>query len=251
METEAGHPSEDEGALVVRASDPEEVAGRLEALDSVGGYRLEPGPTLRIRDRYVDTADGDLGARRIALRVREVDGATLLTLKGSSRTTGHGTHQRLEIEEPWSEPALARAMEELRTMGVPLEVRAGGATPVEALESVGLRVVQDRETERTVRHVLADGPAAELAIDRVTYHLGEAAPRLLEVEVEAKRPGASGVLHDVIDALDHEWPELRRWPHSKLAIGKALERLLREGRFRGELVTGKDLDRIAVELGDA
>ena len=58
-------PREVEGVLLVSADDQEAAAGQVAGLEAVDRFDLRPRPTQRIRDTYLDTADGDLGARRL------------------------------------------------------------------------------------------------------------------------------------------------------------------------------------------
>ena len=71
-------PREIEGVLLVSADDQEAAARQVAGLEAVDRFDLRPRPTQRIRDTYLDTADGDLGAHRVAFRVRELDGRPLL-----------------------------------------------------------------------------------------------------------------------------------------------------------------------------
>src|SRR5712691_9312817 len=94
-----------EAAVIIRSENPGLVAGRLARLAKLGSYRLLKERTVHIRDRYFDTPAGDLGKRRVALRIREVDGARLITVKADSFRQG-STTSRLEIEDAWSPHAL-------------------------------------------------------------------------------------------------------------------------------------------------
>jgi inorganic triphosphatase YgiF len=53
------------------------------ALERVDRFELRPRPAQRIRDVYLDTGDGDLAAAwaAVRVRVRELDGRPLLTLR--------------------------------------------------------------------------------------------------------------------------------------------------------------------------
>jgi hypothetical protein len=80
------------------------------------------------------------------------------------------------------------------------------------------------------------GPVAELTVDDVAYRLPGGTARLLEVEVEAKGPGGLETVQALLAALAEALPEdLRPWPYGKLATGRAVERLLAEGRLEGLL----------------
>jgi inorganic triphosphatase YgiF len=234
-------PREVEGVLLVRADDQEAAARRVARLEAVDRFDLRPRPAQRIRDTYLDTADGDLAARRVAFRVRELDGRPLLTLKADPVRSGLAA-ERLELEAPWSAEALGAVLEELRRRGIELAdppERVG--EPLADLSGLGLRPTQVRDTTRTPRDVLergreAAGPVAELTVDDVGYQLPTGSARLLEVEVEAKGPGGMATVQALLEALAEGFPEeLRPWPYGKLATGRAVEQLLAAGRLQGLL----------------
>jgi CYTH domain len=236
-------PREVEGVLLVRADDQEAAGRRVAALEAVDRFELRPRPAQRIRDVYLDTGDGALAAAPVAFRVRELDGRPLLTLKADPVRAGLAA-ERLELEAPWSAEALQAVLEELRRRGVELPVPpegSGAGEPLADLSALGLRPTQIRETTRTPRDVLergdpGAGPVAELTVDDVAYRLPAGIARLLEVEVEAKGPGGLETVQALLAALAEALPEdLRPWPYGKLATGRAVERLLAEGRLEGLL----------------
>jgi hypothetical protein len=236
-------PHEVEGVLLVRADDQEATARTVAGLEAVGRFRLRHRPAQRIRDTYLDTGDGALGAARVAFRVRELDGSPLLTLKADAVRSGLAA-QRLELEAPWSAAALGMVLEELRRRGIELpepSETGGVGEPLADLGGLGLRPTQTRETTRTPRDVLegddaAAGPVAELTVDDVGYRLPAGTARLLEVEVEAKGPGGMETVNDLLEALAAAFPDdLVPWPYGKLVTGRAVERLLADGRLDGLL----------------
>ena len=237
-------PREIEGILLVRADDQEAAGRRVAGLEAVGRFRLRPRPVQRIRDVYLDTGDGALAAARVAFRVRELDGRPLLTLKADAVRSGLAT-ERLELEAPWSAQALGAVLEELRRRGIevpePRPEGSGAGEPLGDLAALGLRPTQRRETTRTPRDVL-DGtdpdaePVAELTLDDVAFLLPAGTARLLEVEVEAKGAGGLETVQALLGALAEAYPEdLRPWQFGKLATGRAVERLLADGRLEGLL----------------
>jgi hypothetical protein len=242
-------PREVEGVLLVCADDPEAAGRKVAGLEGVDRFELRARATQRIRDTYLDTAEGALGAARVAFRVRELDGRPLLTLKADAVRSGLAG-ERLELEAPWSAEALGSVLEELRRRGVRLPdppEGAGAGEPLADLGGLGLRPTQVRETTRTPRDVLERGrpdagPVAELTVDDVGYRLPAGTARLLEVEVEAKGAGGLATVQALLGALAEGFPgELRPWPYGKLATGRAVEQLLAAGRLEGLL--GPD-DRI-------
>jgi len=249
-------PREIEGVLLVRADDQEAAAAKVAGLEAVGRFRLRQRPAQRIRDTYLDTGDRALGGARVAFRVRELDGSPLLTLKADAVRSGLAA-QRLELEAPWSAAALGTVLEELRRRGVELPEPpegAGAGEPLADLAGLGLRPTQLRETTRTPRDVLegddaAAGPVAELTVDDVGYRLSAGTARLLEVEVEAKGRGRAATINDLLKALAAALPDdLVPWPYGKLATGRAVERLLADGRLEGLLDAAGRIRPAAHEL---
>jgi hypothetical protein len=243
------HPREVEGVLLVRADDQEAAGKRVAALEAVDRFELRARPAQRIRDVYLDTADSALAGARVAFRVRELDGRPLLTFKAEAVRSGLAA-ERLELEAPWSADALQAVLEELRRRGVELPAppeETGAGEPLADLAALGLRPTQIRETTRTPRDVVGRDdpgaePVAELSLDDVGYQLPAGRARLLEVEVEAKGAGGMETVQAVLGALAEAFPDdLRPWPYGKLGTGRAVERLLAEGRFEGML---DDDDRI-------
>jgi inorganic triphosphatase YgiF len=249
-------PHEVEGVLLIRADDQEAAAAKVADLEAVGHFRLRHRPAQRIRDTYLDTGDSALGAARVAFRLRELGGSPLLTLKADAVRSGL-TAQRLELEAPWSAASLGMVREELRRRGVELPEppeTAGAGEPLADLAGLGLRPTQTRETTRTPRDVLegddaAGGPVAELTVDDVGYRLPAGTARLLEVEVEAKGPGGAETVNDLLETLAAAFPDdLVPWPYGKLATGRAVERLLADGRLEGLLDAAGRIRPAAHEL---
>jgi CYTH domain len=250
----SGPPREIEGVLVVSADDPEAVGRRLAALEALDRFDLLARRPQRIRDVSLETADGALAAARVTVRVRELDGRPLLTLKADARRTRLAA-ERLELEAPWSAGVLQDVLGELRRRGVPVPdppPRAGASEagaagegaagePLAVLAGLGLHPTQTRETARTPRDVVERDrpdprPVAELAIDDVGYRFPAGPLRLLEVEVEAKGPGGLATVQALLGALAQAFPgELRPWPYGKLVTGRAAEQLLAAGRLQALL----------------
>jgi hypothetical protein len=236
---------------LVCAEDPAAVAGRLAALETLDRFGLVAREPERIRDVYLDTADGALAGARVAFRVRELNGRPLLTLKADARRTGAAS-ERLELEGPWSATALRTALGELRRRGIQVPdpppspapgpaAAPGPGEPLAVLAGLGLQPTQVRETTRTPRDVVeldrrGGAAVAELAIDDVGYRFPAGTVRLLEAEVEAKGPGDLATVQALLGALAQAFPaELRPWPYGKLATGRAVEALLAGGGLQGLL----------------
>jgi hypothetical protein len=258
----AGH--EIEIALVIVGREPGGVANEVAALESLGGVKLEAAPTRRIRDVYFDAADERLHRAGLALRLREVDGEPWVTVKGQERRRADGTVERLEIEGPWSPAVLHRVLEVLRSHGCFHGVRppqSASVSPLDGIRSLGLTVIQDRTTRRRPRRILGGrgqaGPIGELAIDEVEYEVGGQLVRIHEIELEARSEAGEAMVGALAGALVEAFsPRLRRWPHSKLATGRALEQLATEQVLDGVIGPGADVlpagwDLLAVRLSES
>jgi hypothetical protein len=233
-----GH--EIEAALIVYADAPQTVEQRLADLQTLAEFRLLSRAAEDIKDTYFDTKDRSLQARLIALRVRRRDDTSLLTMKADSHPALAG-EDRVEIESPWSSNVLHNVMRELRNRGVDVPGLPGGlgsTDPTAVMASLGLEEVQTRVTRRTPRDVVAGGAEtqllAELAIDAVTYRFRDGRVRLHEVEVEAKGVGDASTVERITASLLAAFPsQLRPWPYGKLPTGKAIQRLLADGKLDG------------------
>lgn len=235
-------PSELEAALIIRSDTPRRLAEQISELTSIAGHRLHPEPPQPIRDLYFDTPEHALASKHVALRLRTIGDRVLVTLKGPARLSDWGGAERLELEEPWSEKALARMVEGLRRAGAVLRPSQGAkGRPTEDLTALGLTAVQDRETHRQPRGVTRMDDThgtqlAELAVDAVIYHFGETVIRLFDVEIEAKSAGGPPVVRAITERLVSRYrPALQPWPYGKLVTGEVIERLLRESALDGLL----------------
>ncbi len=224
--------SEVEAVLIIKG-DVDAVLKELAGLRSILNYRLEPGQSKTIHDRYFDTIDRRLRKRGANLRIREMDGSLFISVKSHTRRTLRGATARREIEVPWSKQNLLSLIKDLELEAdlALLERQFSDADPLAAMEATGLQLVQDRETRREVRNVSSvrkpDLVLAELAIDRVTYHIGNHNISIFEVEVEEKAKGSSSVISDVTKALLQAYqPSLQKWSHGKFVTGLAIQRLL-------------------------
>jgi inorganic triphosphatase YgiF len=240
-------------ALLISSEDAQAVAGQIARLASIAAYRLVPQDTRVIHDLYLDTPDRALRAQKIALRIREIGTAHRITLKGLARPAGWGVVEHLEIEHPWSESALALALEELKKRGIALPRQRPDFAdhPLDVMADLGLDIVQDRETRRRVRNVVPagdeNGPLlAEMAIDAVVYRLGGRGIGHREVEIEVKEGGNPAVAEAVGRGLIAMYgPALRVWPYGKLGTGQAVEELLSAGALEALLDDEGNLGPIA------
>lgn len=235
-----------ETTLVIISEHPDDVARRLCERRSVAGYRLLVQPSVKIHDRYFDTASRILSDQRLALRLRQTETESLITLKGPSTVSELGGVERLEIEHPWSGAALTQFIEELadRNISLATHVPVDDGDPLQIMTGCGFQVFQDRQCERQIRFVAAseNGPRlAELAIDAVGYRINHDQILHHELEIELKTEEASTVLRDLTESLIQEYgTELRTWSHSKLATGELVAKLWNDGVLK-ELIDAEHM----------
>jgi inorganic triphosphatase YgiF len=180
-------------------------------LDRLGPYLLRAEPVAeQQQNRYFDTEDRRLGQARYGLRVREVNGRFLVTLKGPSEVS-EGLHRRAEYEFPHSDPD-------------PHSWPAGPAREL-ALALVGPAPLMPTVTVLTTREVIfADyqGQAvAELCLDRGVLYAGGRSEPFTELEIELLPGGAESDLAALAEAL-RQHIDIRPEPRSKLRRGLAL-----------------------------
>jgi hypothetical protein len=239
----ADRQTEIEATLAVVSPSPDETGDQIAALRSPAGYRLFPRSKVVLHDVYWDLPDGRLGAQHIALRSRTTDRERLLTLKGRACRLQTAGVERLEIEESWSEPALASALQALEALGLAPDIPDGSAWSENldaTLRTLGFIVLQDPPESV---------PVAEFAIDTTTYRLGRAVVRHHEVEIEAQGNRGATALVPMAEALLTRFPsQLRAWHHSKLATGKAVAALLEAGSLKQLLSENGDIAPPAYDM---
>lgn len=189
----------------------------LAAQEALAGFPLGPVRRTFVCDTYFDTDDGALARAGAGLRVRRLDGRTLVTLKVTRAQEGALT-EREEYEAPLDLESLREVGERIRpligTGSVPFAAFAAGR-PAGPLEPV-----LDVHTERVWRPIEGVGV---LALDRVLYPGLDPDP-YYDIEVEAAPDLADpSLLRRVEEALvaaaaGHLQPEGR----SKLERGLAL-----------------------------
>lgn len=226
-------PEEIEATLLVQSEAPEDLTAEISQLEKIGSWRVQKQPSLAIHDRYFDTADARLQQQRLSLRFRQINHESKLTLKGGGEETDWGALRRTEIESPWSLEALRNVLREIEGFESADITGLPESDPVAALQKLGLKIIQERKTDRTVRNILGshDTLLAELALDRVTYQFGQRQILHHEIEVEA-RGGNVDAVRKIVESLKSlDDMKLRPWAYSKLATGKAIEELISSQAF--------------------
>ncbi len=225
--------------LLIVSSDPRTVVSKLTKLEAIGPYKLLAKASQSLHDIYLDTETHALGKKRINLRIRGVGNNYWITMKTSPGLLSMKRHERQEIEIPWSMDSMKKIGEELARKGIKVNTpdRVDETTSrLEVMRSMGLSVLQDRETERVPRSIVESVAAneilAELEVDSVLYHFSRGDVRLFETEIEAKSKKGREILRKIQDNLLADFgPDLRTWRFGKLITGEKIERLI----VRGEL----------------
>lgn len=156
-----------------------------------------PGQLLAMHDTYVDTPDLQLCRHQAGLRVRQVDGRWVQTLKAGGQVSG-GLHSRHEWESEVASPVPDLAA---------LDAAIGRKQPVRALLRQpdirdGLQEVFTTRMERTVWQLfLPQGGHIECVLDQGVIASGERSVAISEVELELKAGNAASLFEVALDLL--------------------------------------------------
>lgn len=184
----------------------------LLALPAIGPFRLVAAPQPEDqRNVYFDTADRRLRQAQYGLRVRDINGRRVATLKGAAQVRD-GMYERDEWEVgvgPSDNPADWPAGEvRARTLAL-----AGGAALAPTLSMRTLR-----------RHIYAErggARVAELSLDEGDISAGGLAQHFRELEIELLAGAARADLDELVALLRARFT-LQPEDRSKLARGLAL-----------------------------
>ena len=194
-----------------RVDDPA-IFTALTNVDQVNSYTLRlAAESEHQRNIYYDTADGVLRAARYGLRIREVNGRSIATLKGPNQ--GHdGLHQRPE----W----------ELAAQSPDPSTWPPGAARDQALALLGDRSLLPLLSIETMRrHIYAHTGGrdiAEISLDEGTITAGARSESFCELEIELLPEGTPDDLHALVTNLQERYTLIPE-PRSKLERGLALQ----------------------------
>jgi triphosphatase len=164
--------------------------------------------TTQLSTTYYDTANRDLAAAGVALRLRHADGRWLQTVKGGGAVVA-GLHRRSEYEWPLESPRLDRA-KLAHTPWRKLFERSGAYRRVFATDV--------RRSEQPL--AFADGTRAKLCLDVGEIRAGRRRAPVSEIEVELES-GDLSRLYELASAIAVDLP-IRIEHASKAARGYAL-----------------------------
>ncbi len=186
---------------------------RLDDLKMLGSYTLRHiSQPEQQHNTYYDTADRLLEASRHGLRIRQIDGRCIATLKGPGESAG-GLFRRgeWEVEACDAHPS-TWPESEARTQALKLL----GDAPLLPLLTI--------QTQR--RHIMAardNEEVAELSLDEGTIYSGGQSERFCELEIELLPAGSERDL-EALEAALHEHLLLIPEHRSKLERGLSLLR---------------------------
>ena len=148
---------------------------RLGELQAVGPFRVIGRRTVAQRDEYWDTPERSAAAAHVSVRLREVSGERLFTVKCGAVVEGQA--RRVEIEEPAGEGELRGWLGALAAAGrVDLPFDPGR-----------LEAVLEIRNRRSILELAAPDARAALCLDEVLFRgpRGETGDREAELELEA------------------------------------------------------------------
>jgi inorganic triphosphatase YgiF len=217
--------------LTVTGDDPDALLDEIATLDRLGGVRLAGAVDHQLRDVYWDLPDGSLRARKLSLRLRQIDDQQVFTVKGGT-SSSDGLFRRYELEVPVTLENWREVRGVLNRESVPLPDIVSGEIPDDWLRAVGLVPTQDRTTRRTAIHAfdgpLGSRPLAELALDRTRFDFGRVLVDYWEIEVEQLGEHGDAIPRALGRALLERYPgRLEPSTMGKYSRGLALERELR------------------------
>lgn len=221
--------------LTVTGDDPEKLLDEIAGLCELDGVRLADGQDHHLRDVYWDTADGGLRGHKLSLRLREIDGRQVFTVKGGT-SSSEGLFRRYELEVPATAENWREVCAVFHDEGVDFNSQAAqapsGDDPDAWLRAAGLIPTQDRSTRRTAIHAYDDAhgdqPLAELALDRTRFDFGRVLVDYWEIEVEELGNHGDEVPRRLGQALRLRYPDrLEPSTMGKYSRGLAIERELR------------------------
>ena len=187
----------------------------LLAASELGGYVLRAAPhPEQQRNTYYDTADGRLEQARYGLRIREVDGKSVATLKGPG-TPRNGLHQRAEWEVEARQPDPATwPVGEARAEALRL-LEGTELLPLLTIETSRHHIVALRQKESEEQEI------AELALDEGIIRAKECSRPFCELEIELLPAGTHADLEALIEAAQQLMPLIPE-NRSKLEQGLTL-----------------------------
>ena len=170
----------------------------------------------------------------------------MISSKSDIRRVSGNIVRRREMEVPWAYDSVRLLAKNLRLKTPAISSSRFQRVPVSrTLGGMGLRVIQERRTQRVTRDIVRRGTGptsilAELAIDGVTYTFDRIRVGFSEIEIEVKGPGGLPTVREVANALVSKYqPLLHGWSHGKFMTGLAIGKLLEIKKLQRYLADGE------------
>ncbi len=184
---------------------------RLLRLPMINAVTLKKFPGRRLQNTYYDTADYRLRERGIAVRLRQIGGKWLQTIKTEGRVIA-GLHERPE----WESETTANTLDFSRLEDAELK-----SLLQKTLADATLQPVFNTDFNRLSRVLqFSDGTQCEFAVDRGKIIAGSHEATIAELELEMIAGNAAALFDFVRSLLEHVPLKLAR--DSKAARGFAL-----------------------------
>ncbi len=169
---------------------------RVAHLRTLGGYTLRPVEHVeQQRNTYYDTPDGLLESQRYGLRIREIDGRRIVTMKGPG-TGQAGLHRRQEWELEADDPHPAT--------WPPGEARQHALALLADRPLIALLTITTRR--RHLFGVRDNQDIAELSLDESQIEAGGQREAFCELEIELLPAGSEADLDALETALQEHLP---------------------------------------------
>jgi hypothetical protein len=188
-----GANKESENTLIIVDTDPETIFGKVEKIDTIFEHPLNKSKKVKIEDEIYDTDDLSLLKKKFILRYRKIDKEKLITFKGPSDEQ-NGSSDRMEWEKKYNQYNLNILLEKLQdrklTKCKKEEIKINGSTVEEVMEELGFEKQFVRTTKRetiSVKDGKEQKEMAEIALDRVKFHLKNKKIQHFEIEIEKKK----------------------------------------------------------------
>ena len=251
-------PLEVEAKLVIISESPWEIVSGLNELGLIGKFALAPIHKLHFKDFYFDLHDRSLTKRKWGLRLRRQEDGAKIALKGPGLELKDGSIERPELEMEWSQQALDKILKLMVKIGINIDSKpeTGNGNVEKSLRSLGLTVIQERDTHRIVRKMYGTTkrePIGEFVIDQVSFFVGNKPFNHYEIEIESWVAPESELIQNSVQFLKLKFGDsLMPWKIDKLATVQIVSDLFRSGKLTnvvsGDLLTRSNYETIQNEF---
>jgi hypothetical protein len=229
---------ENEYSVIICSSNPKLIVGEITKKTKIGNFEVQNKRELNITDSYFDICNL-LQKNKFAFRLREENNKKLITLKGPPVNKDNNGIKRYEKELEWSKESFENIIDDIGTIIKNNIKDNSDDDAISFLRKIGFEDIQIRNTIRTVLDIIdnKDGKTkiiAELDVDEINYRLDTLDVSLFNVEIEKKdRETGDRVLRTIYNSLREEFGDdvLSEWKHGKLAIGKGIIELSKNGKL--------------------